>query len=114
MLIIIGPLLTRRCEKKCEKKNQLISFSYKIRNNRKIEKKNQLHNRNSFQLMSFHYLNVEIIGKIIKIYIFFSNFKNVTSPAYEFLLHKSRSNREIQKCKKKINSKEYTIRVQQK
>ena len=42
------------------------------------------------QLMSFYYINIETIGKLINIY-FFQIWKKCTSPANEFLLHECRN-----------------------
>ena len=51
--------------------------------------------------MSLYHKNVEAIGKLKKC-IFFLNLKKITSPAYEFLLHKCKNNRDMQKLKKNI------------
>ena len=54
--------------------------------------------------MIFYYVNVETIGKCIKIY-FFLIVRKITSSANEFLLHKCRNNRVMQKKLNLENSK---------
>ena len=51
--------------------------------------------------MRFPYINVEIIGKYKNV-IFSSTQNKFRSPADEFLLHKCKNNRDMQKLKKNI------------
>ena len=60
--------------------------------------------------MSFSYINVETIGKYNNIIFFFKFEKKCTNTVDEFLLHKFRNNREMQKCKKKLFEKKKYIR----
>ena len=50
--------------------------------------------------MNFPCINVEAIGKSKNVFFFLSNLKKCNSPANEFLLHKCRNNRYMQKSKK--------------